>query len=77
MKQTKVQSFVETCVSTAIGFVVAYIATAIVLPAFGYPVSHADNAWITTIFTAISVVRGMAVRRLFNWWHHREVAHGQ
>lgn len=71
MKQTRLQSFIETCVSTAIGFVIAFGATAVVFPLFGYPVSHANNFWITTIFTGISMVRGMGVRRLFDWWHHR------
>ena len=71
MRQTRFQSFVETCVSTAIGFVIAYAATAIVMPAFGYPVTHSDNFWITAIFTGISLLRGMGVRRLFDWWHHR------
>lgn len=72
MKQSRLQSAIETATSTAIGFVIAFAATALVLPAFGYRVSHSDNFWITCIFTAISLARGWCVRRLFDWWHHRE-----
>lgn len=71
MKQTRFQSAVETAVSTAIGFVVALVATALILPAFGYPVTYGDNLGITTAFTFVSLVRGWWVRRLFNWLHHR------
>ena len=71
MKQTKLQSFMETCVSTAIGFGISYVTSYAVLPLFGFPVSHGQNLAITCIFTAISLLRGMFVRRLFNWWHHR------
>ena len=69
MSQTRLQSLAETVASTAIGFVVAYAATWAVFPAFGYPVTHTDNLWITTIFTAISLLRGWMVRRLFNHLH--------
>ena len=71
MKQTKLQSLIETCASTAIGFGIAYVASYTVLPLFGHHVTHGQNFWITCIFTVISLVRGWFVRRLFNWWHHR------
>ncbi|MBO4228056.1 hypothetical protein GRB70_37540 [Bradyrhizobium neotropicale] len=58
-------SLAEICFSTAIGFVVAFVANAVVMPAFGHHVSAAENFWITVIFTAISIVRGYCVRRLF------------
>lgn len=29
------------------------------------------NLALTCVFTAISIVRGYTVRRLFNWWHGR------
>lgn len=69
MSQTKWQSFVETCASTAIGFGIAYVASYTILPLFGHHVSHRDNFWITVIFTAISLARGWFVRRLFNRLH--------
>lgn len=69
MSQTRFQSFMETCASTVIGFVIAYIASYLVLPWFGFRVSHEQNFYITCIFTIISLVRGWCVRRLFNRIH--------
>ena len=69
MSQTHRQSIIETCASTAIGFGVAYVASYTVLPLFGHHVTHGQNFWITAIFTAISLLRGYFVRRLFNRLH--------
>lgn len=71
MKQTRKQSVVETIAGTVIGYVVAVIANAIVLPLFGYQTTVGDNMGIAVVFTIISLLRGYAVRRLFNWWNHR------
>ncbi|MDQ3287662.1 MAG: hypothetical protein M3Q42_05255 [Pseudomonadota bacterium] len=73
MTQSKRMSAVETAASTAIGFAVAFVVTAIVLPVFGYHITAGDNLWITAIFTVVSVVRGYYVRRLFNWLHARSI----
>ena len=69
--QTRKMSLVETSVSTAIGYSVATIANFYVLPLFGAPVSWGSASWIGVIFTAISMIRGYFVRRLFNWMQHR------
>lgn len=71
--QKKRHSVLETCVSTAIGFGVAYIANWFILPVFGMPQSHHATFWITVMFTAISLIRGYCVRRLFNWLHVKEI----
>jgi hypothetical protein len=63
------QSAIETIGSTAIGFVIAYVASYTVLPMFGHHVTHGQNFWITAIFTLISLIRGWCVRRLFNRLH--------
>lgn len=63
--QSRKMSLVEISVSTAIGFVVAFMANAVVMPAFGHHVSASQNFWITVIFTVISIARGYCVRRLF------------
>lgn len=73
-KQTWWGSIVEAKVNIAVGFGVAFAANAVVLPAFGYPVTVADNLGITIVFTVISVIRQLLVRRFFNnlkWGHHR------
>lgn len=63
--QSRKGSLVETCASTAIGFVVSLMLISLVLPAFGYHSTPAHNFWITVIFTVASVVRGYCVRRFF------------
>lgn len=71
--QTKRHSALETCASTAIGYSVAFVANMLVLPLFGFSPSLAQNFWISGIFTALSLVRGYAVRRLFNHLHTRGI----
>ena len=65
--QSRKMSMMETIISTAIGYGVALVAQMIVLPAFGMKASLSDNLIIGAIFTAVSIVRGYFVRRLFNW----------
>lgn len=63
--QSRRWSVIETCASTAIGFIVSLVLVSHVLPAFGYHSTPAHNFWITVIFTVASVVRGYCVRRFF------------
>lgn len=65
MKQTRKASFAETCLSTAIGYVIAVTTQAIVFPWFGLHVPLSHNLLIGVIFTVVSIARGFAVRRLF------------
>lgn len=69
--QSKRHSFVEACAGTAFGFVVAFISQLLIYPKYGIVVSLGTNLSLTAIFTAISIVRGYYVRRLFNWWWGR------
>ncbi len=69
--QSRKMSALETVASTLIGYTVATAANYYVLPLFGAPVSWASASWIGVIFTAISLVRGYLVRRLFNWIQYR------
>lgn len=61
-------SAVEALTSTAIGYGVAVATQLAVLPAFGIEASLADSLGLGLIFTAVSVVRSYAVRRLFEQW---------
>lgn len=65
MKQSRGTSFLKSIVSTAVGFGVAMIANALVLPLFGYTPSLKENFIITCIYTVISVARGYALERIF------------
>lgn len=71
MKQSRLMSWLETCLSTAIGFVVAITTQLVVFPLFGFspPLSH--NLMIGALFTVVSVARGYLVRRLFEAMHIR------
>lgn len=69
--QTRLHSLLEAALSTLIGFVTSLLANLIVLPLFGFAVTLGDAFWIGVAFTLMSVARSYAVRRLFNWMHHR------
>jgi hypothetical protein len=68
--QEKRHSLLEACLSTAVGFVIAFFANLVVMPVvFGFTPSIAQNMYATILFTVISIVRGYYVRRLFNMAH--------
>ena len=64
--QTKKWSMIESLTSTTIGIIIGIVLNVTILPIFGYPVSLSDSLWISVIFTAVSVIRSYAVRRIFN-----------
>ncbi len=64
--QTRSLSAIETITSTAIGFLVSWALTLLVLPMFGYDVSISHSVGITAVYTAASIIRGYLVRRAFN-----------
>ncbi len=65
MRQSRRMSAVEAITSTTIGYAVAVATNAVVLPAFGFHVSMGESLAIGAIFTAVSIIRGYLVRRLF------------
>lgn len=67
--QTRRQSMIETAASVAIGYVVALLSQIAIFPVFGIHVPLSDNLMIGAWFTVISIARGYAVRRFFNWLH--------
>lgn len=73
MSQSRRLSAIETVASTAIGFVISYVTSYVVLPLFGFDVTHGQNFSITCIFTGISLLRGYFVRRLFNRLQRRAI----
>lgn len=64
--QSKLESFVETCINTAIGFVVALLSQLLVFPLVGIDVPFSTNLEVGAWFTVISVARGYVIRRWFN-----------
>lgn len=61
-------SLAEALTSTAIGYGVAVATNAVVLPAFGFSPTLGDSFAIGAVFTVVSLLRGYAVRRLFDRW---------
>lgn len=64
--QSRKHSALETVASTAIGFVVSWAATPLILWCFGYSVGAGKSFGITVVYTLLSLLRGYLVRRWFN-----------
>lgn len=69
MMQTRIQSFIESCINVAIGYGVALASQMLVFPIFGINIPLSSNLAIGAIFTVISIARSYAVRRIFNNLH--------
>lgn len=63
--QSKRQSFIEACVNTAIGLLLALLVNALLMVMVGVKASWAQNLFITAGHTVISVIRTYAIRRFF------------
>lgn len=65
MKQSRVMSAVEAVTNVAVGFAVAVLTQALVFPVFGLQATMGEHLAIGAVFTAVSLVRSYALRRLF------------
>lgn len=61
-------SAVEASFNVLIGYLVSVLANILILPLFGYDVTVGDSFAIGLAFTAVSLVRSYALRRIFNWF---------
>ena len=66
MTQTRLESLVEACTNTVIGFGVALLSQIVIFPQYGVHVEMSTHIGITLWFTAVSVARGYILRRWFN-----------
>jgi hypothetical protein len=64
-KQSRTMSLVEASTNVVVGYLLAVVTQFAVFPLFGLTVSVADNLVIGGIFTAVSLLRSFALRRLF------------
>ena len=72
MKQSRLQSFIESNANTFIGFVGSLLIWEFVIkPWLGLTTSLLENLTVTCIFTVWSIIRGYFVRRYFNWKLHK------
>jgi hypothetical protein len=64
--QSRSASFFETLTSTLLGFVLSVMVQRLLFPAMGHDFGFAENMVVATVFTAVSILRGYTVRRVFN-----------
>ena len=64
--QSKRESMVESLTNVFVGWLIGVILNLTVLPLFDYNITVVDSLWVSLIFTAVSVIRGYIIRRLFN-----------
>lgn len=64
--QTRLESGIETVTNTIIGYSIALVSQILIFPLYGIRVSLETNLWIGLWFTAVSLLRGYALRRWFN-----------
>ena len=64
--QSKTHSLIETITNTASGLLISYALTLFCLPIWGITPTMGEAGQITIMFTVASLLRGYAVRRIFN-----------
>lgn len=69
--QSRLQSLVETVGSVAAGFFLAMGLQIILARLYDVPMSIRTNFEWTIWFTLLSIARGYAFRRFFNWLHSK------
>lgn len=65
MKQSRLMSLVEAIANVTVGYGVAVATQLVVFPWFGLPARLDDALAIGAIFTLVSILRGFALRRMF------------
>ena len=68
MQQSRRGSLIEAVTNTVVGYALAVATQFAVFPLFGLRVGVAENLTLGLVFTAVSVVRGYALRRFFECW---------
>lgn len=64
--QSRRMSLIEAVTNVVVGYGVAVLAQIAVFPLFGIAASLSDNLLIGFVFTAVSLARSYALRRVFN-----------
>lgn len=64
-------SLLEVATNILVGLVVSFISQVVIFSAYDVHLSLTQNLTITLYFTAISVVRGFAIRRFFNYKNNK------
>lgn len=65
MRQSRLMSLVEAATNVVVGYGIAVLTQIVVFPLFGMSVTLAQNLAIGLVFSAVSVIRSFALRRVF------------
>ena len=65
MRQSRVMSLIEAVANVVVGYLVAVAVQMLIFPVFGLTVTVRQNLAIGLVFTAVSILRSYALRRLF------------
>lgn len=65
MRQSRAMSLVEAATNVVVGYALAVITQILIFPVFGLHATLAQNLKLGLVFTVLSIVRGYALRRLF------------
>lgn len=65
MTQSRRMSLIEAITNVAVGYALAVVTQVLVFPWFGLHASLGDNLALGLVFTAVSLIRSYALRRLF------------
>ncbi|MBL9045974.1 MAG: hypothetical protein JNK34_01500 [Tabrizicola sp.] len=69
--QSRRASVLETVSGTSTGFVLSIWVQQLLFPAMGHHLVLGENILVATVFTTASLLRGYALRRLFNRFRDR------
>ena len=72
--QSRTMSLIEAGANVVVGYGVAVLTQIVVFPWFGITATLAGNLMIGAIFTAVSLVRSYALRRVFERVRPRRAA---
>jgi hypothetical protein len=72
ISQSRRASLAETITSTIVGFALSWLLLWFLAAWLFWPNDVESNTFVTICFTALSLVRGYAIRRLFNWFGARQ-----
>jgi membrane protein implicated in regulation of membrane protease activity len=70
MEQSRLVSLIETLLNTLVGFAVSFLGWPIAAALTGLEYSHGQHWAMVAFFTMLSVMRGYAIRRMFNNGFH-------
>ena len=65
MKQSRVMSMIEAATNVVVGYLLAIATQIVVFPWFGIETGIAEHMTIGLAFVVVSLLRGYALRRLF------------